>query len=113
VPEKSLGLTRIRIRRGLHIVKRGAIGYAEECKRGVQTRRSQLVLLAAVGAVFHFAMEVPDALLGGAGASLFFFGLWRYDSMVFHGRLDLVRSLPPTASSAFGATLDLRLHRQK
>ncbi|HXG60236.1 MAG TPA: site-specific integrase, partial [Planctomycetota bacterium] len=31
---------RIRIRRGLHVVKRGAVWYVEECRNGHQTRRS-------------------------------------------------------------------------
>lgn len=37
---KNAHLTRIKIRRGLHVVKRGAVWYVEECKGGYQTRRS-------------------------------------------------------------------------
>ncbi len=33
-------ITRVRISKGLHVVKRGEIWYAEECIRGRQTRRS-------------------------------------------------------------------------
>jgi integrase len=37
--EKS-GVTRIKIRRGLHVVKRGTVWYVEEYKDGIQSRRS-------------------------------------------------------------------------
>ncbi len=36
----KVGVTRVKIAKGLHIVKRGEIWYAEECRRGVQSRRS-------------------------------------------------------------------------
>src|SRR5258708_1425521 len=37
---KLEGFTRVKIRKGLTLVKRGEVWYAEECRRGVQTRRS-------------------------------------------------------------------------
>ena len=37
---KNSGIRRIKIRRGLHVVKRADVWYAEECKHGHQTRRS-------------------------------------------------------------------------
>lgn len=36
---KSTEVTRHKIRKGLHVVKRGEVWYAEECSGGVQTRR--------------------------------------------------------------------------
>jgi integrase len=38
--KRDIGIRRIKIRRGLYIVKRGGIWYAEMCRHGVQTRRS-------------------------------------------------------------------------
>lgn len=37
---KNPGIIRVKIRKGLHLVKRGEVWYAEECRRGLQTRRS-------------------------------------------------------------------------
>jgi hypothetical protein len=39
MPENA-NVMRIRIRRGLHVVKRGEVWYVEECRHGHQTRRS-------------------------------------------------------------------------
>lgn len=36
----KVGVTRVKIAKGLHVVKRGDTWYAEECRRGHQTRRS-------------------------------------------------------------------------
>src|SRR5689334_24395466 len=37
---KGSGVMRVKIRKGLTLVKRGEVWYAEECRRGLQTRRS-------------------------------------------------------------------------